>query len=871
MHVVRFLPLALCLCFFCVGSFQAQTIPELKISIEKKNYSLKEILNKISSKANIRFSYNPKRMKTDRKVDYQAIDKLVSEIMIDLAMHYDFQYSVVEDQVVLKPGAKSQKTEESLVTLHGYIRSKADGEALIGATLFFKELKTGTVTNSAGFFSITLPAGSYEITASFIGYRPVVKTIVIPISTMENILLMEEPPVLDEIIVTPAEEDVEQVEVSKVNIKPSAVEERPALFGEMDVVKSLESVPGFKLHSEGSTFYYVRGGQRDQNLVLMDDSPIYNPSHLLGLFSTIIPDAVTDINIYKGDIPASMGGRLSSTLEIHTKKGNDQVTQIWGNLGVTSTRVGVEGPIKKNTSSYLVSGRFSRLKWIFQGLDPAINKFNFYDLTGKINFKLNSGNRIFFSFYTGADNYFSGNNGINWANRALTFRWNTILSNRLFLNTTLSASGYDYNLYTNVAEDERWNSHISNINLKSDFSYFVKPQSEITFGVGLNGYRFNPGNLQTGSINQQVSNTSVRNSLEFVLYGNQELFLNKHWGLNYGIRFSTWTNTGEAFEYEFDSAGNPLDTTYYQAGESYITFANLEPRITLQYLVNEHASLKASYMRNVQNIHLISNSISPFTSLDVWLPSSYHIQPQRADQLTLGYHDTHRQTGITWVVESFYKRMYNQIEYENHAMLLVNPLFENQLRFGTGTAYGFELQVKKEQGRLRGMAGYSYARAKRKFEDINDGRPFNAFGDRPNQINLALSYDLNLRWMFSLDWNYMTGAPYSSPISFYRFNDLETPIYGLKNNDRLPDYHRLDVSATWKLNRNLERKFKHSLTFAVYNAYGRKNSVFVNYNKTELGYRDFKIDSNLLENERVISQFFLFQVTPSVSYTFKWR
>ncbi|MBK7649654.1 MAG: TonB-dependent receptor [Flammeovirgaceae bacterium] len=335
------------------------------------------------------------------------------------------------------------------------------------------------------------------------------------------------------------------------------------------------------------------------------------------------------------------------------------------------------------------------MQWLFQAQDPSINKFNFYDLTGKMNFKLNSTNRIFFSFYAGSDNFFSGNNGINWSNRAGTFRWNKILTNKLFLNTTLSTSGYDYNLYTDVSKDERWNSHISNVNLKSDFSFFLKPQNEITFGVGLNGYKFNPGNLQSGSANQKTSNTSVRNSLEFVLYGNQEIKVNKHWGLNYGMRFSTWTNTGEAFEYIFDDSGNPVDTLNYQSGKSYITFANLEPRVTVQYLFNEHAALKASYMRNVQNLHLISNSISPFTSLDVWLPSSYNIKPQRADQLTLGYHDLHAQTGISWVLETFYKKMYNQIDYANHAELLLNPLLENQLRFGEGHAYGFEFQAKR--------------------------------------------------------------------------------------------------------------------------------------------------------------------------------
>lgn len=869
------------LTFICISTLilltpslqvSAQKIPDKKITIESKDQSLAHVLEEVSEKSAIRFSYNPKRIQAERKVNYQAIEKSASEILADLAERFDFQYSLVEDQVILKPAKKIEKSAEQVVTLSGYIKDAANGEALIGSTIFIKELQVGTVSNTYGFFSITLPKGTYEVISSFIGYKHSSKIIDLQTSIMENILLMEEPPVLNEIIVTAApDEVVEEIQVSKTNVKPRAVEERPALFGEMDVLKSLEAVPGFKLHSDGSTFYYVRGGQRDQNLVLIDDSPIYNPSHLLGLFSTIIPDAVTDINIYKGDMPASLGGRLSSVLDIHTKKGNDQHTQVWGNVGLISTKLGVEGPIKKDISSFLISGRFSRLQWLFQLQDESIKKFSFHDLTGKMNFKLSAKDRIFFSFYTGSDNYFSGNNGINWANNAGTFRWNHVITDRLFLNTTLSASGYDYFVYTDVSKNQRWNSHISNLNMKTDFSYFIKPQSELTFGLGLNGYRFNPGNLQTGSSNTQVSNVSARNSLEFILYGNHQVTLNNKWGLNYGLRFTSWTNSGEAFEFKFDDNHNPVDTLVFGKGEPYITYVNVEPRLTLQYLINEHSSIKASYSRNVQNVHLISNSISPFTSLDVWLPSSLNIQPQRSDQVALGYYHKLARSGISLVTETFYKKLYNQIDYATHAETLLNPFLESELRFGEAHAYGVEFQATKNEGRLRGTTGYSYARAKRTFPDLNDGKSYNAFSDRPHQINLTLSYDINLRWMIGMNWNYFTGAPFSSPVSFYNYNGLEVPVYGQKNNDRYPNYHRLDASATLKLNKNVEKKYQHSLTFSVYNVYGRKNSVFINFNKTEVSVRDFKVPSNVLVSDRAISQFYLFQFTPAVSYNFKWK
>jgi hypothetical protein len=850
----------------------AQKITDKKITIESNDKTRAQVLEELSQKSGLRFSYNPKRIEAERRVTYIAIEKSIAEILADLAERFEFQYTFVEDQVILKPTKKIETASAQKVTLSGYIKDFANGEALIGATIFIKELQTGTVSNAYGFFSITLSGGTYEVIASFIGFKQQSKIIDLQTSLMEDILLAEEPPILNEIIITATPDDVvEEIQVSKTNVRPRAVEERPALFGEMDVLKSLESVPGFKLHSDGSTFYYVRGGQRDQNLVLIDDSPIYNPSHLLGLFSTIIPDAVTDINIYKGDMPASLGGRLSSVLDIHTKKGNDQHAQVWGNVGLISTKLGVEGPIKKNLSSFLVSGRFSRLQWLLQLQNPNIEKFSFHDLTGKMNFKVNAKDRIFFSFYTGSDNYFSGNNGINWANNAGTFRWNHIITDQLFLNTTLSASGYDYFLYTDVSKNQRWNSHISNLNLKTDFSYFIKPQSELTFGLGVNGYRFNPGNLQAGSSNAQVSNVSARNSLEFILYANHQVTLNKKWGLNYGLRLSSWTNTGEAFEFEFDENRNPIDTLVFAKGDPYINFLNAEPRLTIQYLINEHSSVKASYSRNVQNVHLISNSISPFTSLDVWLPSSFNIQPQCSDQVSVGYYHTLTRSGISLVAETFYKKMNNQIDYETHAETLLNPFLESELRFGEAHAYGVEFQATKNEGRLRGTTGYSFARAKRIFPDLNDGKSYNAFSDRPHQINLTLSYDLNLRWMVGVNWNYFTGAPFSSPVSFYNYNGLEVPIYGQKNNDRYPTYHRLDASATVKLNKNLEKKYQHSLTFSIYNVYGRKNSVFINFNKTEVSERDFKIPSNLLVSDRAISQFYLFQFTPALSYNFKWQ
>lgn len=864
--------LALTIQIFGPEVLAQKKLPETIITVRASQLPLADVLKIISRESGIPFSYNPKRIEVDRKIDYSAIDKTLVWIMNDLSEQFQLSYSFVEEQIIIKPDTRSEKTTKS-ITLSGFVKDVNTGEALIGSTLYLKELQTGVVSNAFGFYSITIPKGDYTIDCSFVGYEQWTRRITLETSLTQDIGLAEQPPLLKEIIVEALAEDIgKENQPSSLELRPRAIEERPALFGEMDVVKSLESVPGIKLHSEGSTFYYVRGGNRDQNMILMDDAQIYNPSHLLGLFSTIIPDAVKDMTLYKGDMPASLGGRLSSVLEVRTKKGNDQHMQAWGNVGLISTKLGLEGPIKKGVSSYLVTARVSRLKWLAQLADNSITKFNFYDFNGKVNFKLDAKNRIFLSIYTGADNYFNTFNAIAWTNTAGTFRWNHLITDRLFVNTTLAGSNYDYFLYKEVATNTRWNSHISNVNLKTDFTYFLKPGNEFTFGASISGYNFNPGNIKSDlPIPSSVRSLSIRNSVESVLYGNHEIKLNAQWGINYGLRLTNWTNTGEAFEFIYDQNRNPIDTLYFVKGENYKKYINAEPRVTLTYVINEKSSFKANLSRNVQNIHLISNSVSPFTSLEVWLPSSINIKPQASNQVSFGYYQTISRLGTKFSVETFNKRMSNQIDYESHAETLLNPLLESELRFGTAHAYGVEFQLKKDEGRLRGLTGYSYSRAKREFSDINNGQTYNAFFDRPHQINLMLAYDISLRWNIGMNWNYSTGAPFSSPVSFYSYNGLEVPVYGRKNNDRLPDYHRLDISAMVKLNKNAEKKYQHNLTFSIYNFYGRKNSLFINYNKTQQTDSSFKIPFDLADANRSTSQFYLFGFTPSISYNFKWR
>ncbi|MBX7124308.1 MAG: TonB-dependent receptor [Cyclobacteriaceae bacterium] len=846
---------------------QDDSLYDKPFAIAINHGSLAMYIQEIEQRTGVHFSLNPRQVNLNQEIKFALSSGTLDAWLRGLGEQAGFQFEQIEKQIVLKHSRKAQPADR--IAWSGYVRDINSGEALIGAAVIVGDQHLGVATNAYGFFSLTLKPGTYDVQVSFIGYKPLVRKVRLVADVQETVLLAEEPPILRSVEVKDLPPDqLEEVQTGKVHVRPSTVQERPALFGEMDVIKSLESVPGVKLHSDGSTFYYVRGGNRDQNLLLLDDAPVYNPSHMLGLFSTVIPDAVGDIQLYKGDMPASLGGRLSSVMDIHTRRGNDQKTQIWGNVGVISTKLGVEGPIRPNKSSFLVTARASRLKWLFELADRNLKQFYFFDLNAKINFSLNARNRIYFSLYNGADHYFNTNAGLQWTNLAGSFRWNHQINSKLFVNSTLAASGYDYSLFVNVADQTRWNSRISNFTLKSDFGYYRKPGDEITFGWSLSGFNMNPGNLLSARpITPPV--ISIRNSTEWAGYINRDHTVNRNLKLQYGIRATDWVSTGPSFEFRFNNQHQVVDTARYGQGVIYNQYGRLEPRVTVQWALDSLSSLRAGISRSIQNVHLISNSISPFTSLEVWLPSSINIRPETGLQYSVGYYRKWEKS-LSVSGEVYYRQMNNLVDYAPHASTLLNPLLESELRFGRGRAYGMEWLLRRESGRFRGWLGYTFSRSLRTFESIDSGQWFSAFSDRPHQINLMISWDTSPRWNLGLTWNYSTGTPYTAPVGFYYYQGKQVPVYDRKNNSRFPDYHRLDLSATWRLNKNLESKFIHSLTFSVYNLYGRKNAVFLNFSKQQQSDGSIKIPSDLLNVTNVASQIFLFQFTPSLSYNFKW-
>ncbi|MBE9509721.1 MAG: TonB-dependent receptor [Bacteroidetes bacterium] len=852
-----------------------------KITIEFSEIPFYKVLDSIAEQSNISFSYNPKKIPTHSLVSVKAIEKPVSEILDDLLKEMRIRYFVVEEQIVLKmlEQMKDEKKVRESFTLNGYIRDVTSGEILVGATVVSVDPVQGTISNGYGFYSITLPEGLYSIRFSFLGYSCIEKEIKLFGDKILDIELEEDTSMLDEVVIRADENlpEIQKSQMGKVNIHPHDVQDMPALMGEVDVLKSLQSVPGINFFSDGSTLFYVRGGNKDQNLILLDEAPVYNPAHLLGFFSVFIPDAVKDIKVYKGNLPSQHGGRLSSLIDIKTKDGNMRHFGVSGNMGLIASRLSVEGPIIKDKSSFFVSGRRSYLKLYLINDNPDLNDLYFSDLYGKMNFRINRNNRLFFSGYYGKD-YFrtsssdQNSSGINWGNLVGAIRWNHLFNDRLFSNTTLYASKYDYFLVTSYEKKYQWNSHIANIGFKSDFTWYIRPESTLRFGIKFGGNNYNPGNFEMGDIPEGTYFPLVprKNSQDFALYVSHEHQLSDRISLQYGFRLTTWENIGESVEYTFDQDHNPIDTTRYEAGESYHSYTNFEPRLGLLYQIGENSSLKASYTRTSQYIHMITNSVSPFTALEVWLPSGPNIKPQLADQLSIGWSKNWPMKGWHFQTEAYYRVMNNQIDYNPHAKMLLNPLFESELRFGEARAYGIEYFLKKTSGRLSGWVGYSLSKTKKQISDLYDNQTFPAFNDRPHKLSLYLNYELSKRTRFSANWILSSGAAITTPTAFYEYNGYTVPIYGDKNNDRLPPYHRLDLSFDIRLNK-IESRFEHNLNLSVLNIYGRENPFSMNFNKILTDEGEFIIPGNFEKDfELVSSQIYLYKVIPSINYKFRF-
>ncbi|HTO95082.1 MAG TPA: TonB-dependent receptor, partial [Bacteroidota bacterium] len=715
---------------------------------------------------------------------------------------------------------------EEKVTLSGTIKNAENGEVLIGAYVVVTDLKgVGASTNAYGFYSLTIPPGRYTLQVQYLGFRVLVDTLTLRADRSKSFALTPQPISVGEVVISGERSDrnVTSTVMSSSSLAMKEVKAIPVLLGERDILKTIQLLPGVVSAGEGNTGYYARGGGLDQNLILLDEAPIYNPSHALGYLSVFNADAIKDVTLMTGGIPAEYGGRLSSVLDIRTNDGNMKEFGALGGIGLLAARLTLQGPIVRDEGSFIVSGRRTYADLFLKlSSDTSINRTSlyFYDLNGKANYTLGEKDRVYLSGYFGQDNLdYPDVIGLRWGNTTATARWNHIFGDQFFSNTTLTYSDYSYsNLVGASTSQYDITSGIRDANGKIDFQYFMSGASTLKFGLNAIYHTFLPGSVTVGPTS--AANTvslEHRYALESAAYLSHEFEPVDGLKVAYGLRASMFRLLGPGHAYTFDEYGDIVDTASFGAGKTIKTYANLEPRIAATVLLDDASSVKASYTRTAQYLHLLSNSTTANPS-DLWVPSSTIVPPQLADQVEAGYFRNFADNEFESSVELYYKNMTNQIDYRNGADLQINPSVESLLVFGRAWSYGAEILVRRRSGRLSGWVGYTLSRTREQFPAINGGAAFPARQDRTHDINVVAVYDLNERWNFSAVWVYYTGNAVTFPGGNYWIDNRLVPYYTERNGYRMPAYHRLDLSATWKIGE------RSSLNFSIYNVYDRMNA-----------------------------------------------
>ena len=866
-------------CIF-LSEIRAQE-PDLrqKISVAYSRVPLGTVLDDLSQKTHIRFSYSAEIIPVERTVTCEVKNRNLEKVLEEIFNQAGISYSVVNGYLVLTSASGEKMpavVKQQSFTISGTIVDSANNEIMIGAAVYVKETGLGVISNNYGFFSLTLPEGLHTLQSSYLGYNPESKTVDLKSDMPWNINLRQVPFTLKEIIINPLSKEglVFNALAAQTSIDPAAVQRQSAALGETDMLKSLDNLPGISFQSDGSSYFSVRGGNRDQNLILLDEAPVYNPSHLLGLFTPIIPEAIKHTEIYRADFPVQYGGRLSSVIDIRTRDGNMKRFSGSASISPVSTRFSVEGPFRKDASSFFVSFRLSTFGLLVKAANPDVENFYFADFTSKFNIKLGRRDRLYLTLFSGKDALLNNagtiRNGLEWGNTAATLRWSHVYGNRLFSNTTLYASKYDYSLFTNYDEKLFWNSDITGSNLKSEFTWYVNPHNKIKFGLSLGGYFFNPGNYSSPDEVAGTQRVSEVNSGEFVFYAGNGHELTRWLRVNYGFRFSNWSNFGESFSIAYDNYYNPVAYNEYAKGVRYYSRNYIEPRVSFSFKTGKLASLKASYNRTVQHINQINNSISPFNSLEVWLPSGPNIRPQYADLFNLGFIKAWPDQSVELTTDVYYKKLYNQLGYAYHAEMFLNPFLEGELRQGEGNAWGFEILIKKTQGKLSWQMGYAYSRSFLQIDGLNGNNSYPSHHDRPADISLSAEYRLRPRWTISLNTVYTSGMAISTPTGFYYYRGSQVPVYAEQNNDRLPSYKRADLSSAWRLNKK-EGNFSHYFTFSLYNIFSTRNYAFLNFNKTGDVDGKFHVPADRLNMRELVPTYrYVYSVVPSFTYSLRF-
>ena len=771
-------------------------------------------------------------------------------------------------------------------TLNGYVNDAETGEVLIGATVYVNELNSGTITNSYGFYSLTLEEGEYNIDFRYIGYESSSTEIDLVSNQKLDIELSSLDIQLQDVVVSDVAEDynVSSVEMSTSKLDISRVAEIPTFLGENDIIKAIQLLPGVSSVGEGASGFNVRGGSVGQNLVLLDEAPVYNSSHLLGFLSVFNPDAVKDLKLYKGGIPSRYGGRISSILDIRMKDGNSKKTSVSGGIGSIFSRFTLESPIVKDKSSFILALRRSYADILFRPflknssfLDDGA-ALNFYDVTAKANFEVNEKNTLYLSSYLGRDVFmFDERQGFNWGNRTGTLRWNHLFNDRLFSNFTLIYSNYDYQLAFGSDDMNKfeWDSRIETINFKPEFSYFINTDNELSVGAELIRYSFEPANA-IGVSEGEVTDITLPNKFAFegsVYVGNEQKISDLT--ISYGLRGSYYSYHGPGYTYNFSDEGVPgqrkilTEETQVSGRESIKTYSSLEPRVSLNFQPTGSFSVKASYNKMTQYIHLLSNTAAS-SSLDVWTPSTNNIRPQSGDIYVFGLFKNFKNNLFETSVEVYYKDLKNQIDYIDGADLLINKYFEGDLLSGLGRAYGVELLLRKNRGNFNGWVSYSYGKSELKIDGINNFEWYPTRYDQTHNFKVTSTYKISNRVQLSGNFVYLTGTPVTFPSSKYVIQGFAIPHNAemSRHQFRIPDYHRLDISVTLKgkeFKRNgKERKNESSTVIGIYNLYNRRNpfSIYFSQGKSNVSQGFVPGEVTRLS---IIGSF-----VPSVTYNFKF-
>jgi hypothetical protein len=768
-------------------------------------------------------------------------------------------------------------------TLSGTIIDANSNETLIGVNVVIPELKTGVTTNEYGFYSITIPKGNYTVQISYLGYLTISESIALNQNIKNNFNLFSNETALQEVIITDNKTkiDIKKPEMSVNKLSISAIKKMPVVLGEVDVLKSILLLPGVTNAGEGASGFNVRGGGADQNLILLDEATIFNSSHVFGFFSVFNPDAIKDLKLYKGGIPARYGGRASSVLDIYQKDGNSKGFHVNGGIGLISSRILAEGPLVKDKGSFLIGGR-SSYAHLFLKLseEQKNNSAYFYDLNTKLSYKLDSNNSLYLSGYFGRDVFSLNKSFTNiYGNATLNLRWNHLFSEKLFSNLSLIYSDYYYGLDLDFV-GFKWDSGIRNYNIKYDFKNYISDKFKLNYGVNGIYYEFNPGTIKPSDENSGINFDQLDKKYAFepAVYINADHEISNKIALSYGLRYSMFYRLGQSTvniyadnnPVTFNSAlqiyekATPIGTKFYDRNKVMQSYNYLEPRFSLAYQINDEQSIKASYNRMVQYLQLISNTSSP-TPLDVWTPSDSFIKPQIADQVTLGYFKNFSDDMYSLEVETYYKEVQNRLDYIDGADLIANKAIEQIILNGQLRSYGLEIMFRKNEGKFNGWISYTLSKSEQQTPGrtpietgINNGQWYNSVYDKLHNVAITTSYNLNEKWSFGANFALQTGQPVTYPVGQYDYLGINVPSYGLRNENRLPAYHHLDIAATLTPKSNKDRQWKGEWVFSIYNLYNRKNAASIN----------FRQNTDTGSNEAVKTS--IFGVVPAVSYNFKF-